>query len=76
MTNPFLDPPAPAAPSNEPVRVIETIPVKATSTVSQEAVATEKIPVVEHLSIAPELAHGGMGHVHRAFDRISSARSR
>ncbi|MGH7280863.1 MAG: protein kinase domain-containing protein [Polyangiaceae bacterium] len=63
MTNPFLEPEAP------PVHVIESIPVRGTQNLSPQAIASERIPTPEHLVIAPELARGGMGHVHPATDR-------
>ena len=63
MTNPFLEPQV------EPVRVIEAIPVSGTQTLSPQTIAAEKIPTPAHLVISPELARGGMGHVHPAADR-------
>ena len=62
MSNPFL------APQAEPVRVIESIPVTATSDLSPQTVAAENIPTPAHLVIYRELARGGMGHVHPAAD--------
>jgi serine/threonine-protein kinase len=68
--NPFLDPPgARPEPQVESVRVIESIPIRAKSDLSPEIVASEKIPSPPHLSVSPELAEGGMGHVHPALDR-------
>src|SRR5207253_938601 len=52
-----------------PVRVVEKIPVDATSELSPATAAAEKIPTPAHLSVAPALARGGMGHVHPAVDR-------
>ncbi len=64
MGNPFLEP------TVEPVRVIESIPVKGGSTtLSPEMIASEKIPTPAHLLVGAELARGGMGHVHPATDR-------
>ncbi len=63
MANPFLDDDVP------PVRVIEAIPVDGTSPLRPEEIAREKIPTPAHLVIGPELARGGMGHVHPATDR-------
>ncbi|HEY8078430.1 MAG TPA: protein kinase, partial [Labilithrix sp.] len=56
-------PPAP------PVRVIEQIPVPATAKLTPQQIANEKIPSPPHLTVGPELARGGMGHVHPATDR-------
>ncbi len=55
-------------PQVEPVRVHETIPVSATSDLSPQMIAAEKIPTPPHLVIYRELARGGMGHVHPAAD--------
>ena len=63
MTNPFLEP------AVEPVRVIEAIPVNGKQPLSPQEIASEKIPTPPHLLISPELARGGMGHVHPAADR-------
>lgn len=63
MTNPFLEPQA------EPVRVIEAIPVAGKQALSPQTIAAEQIPTPAHLLISPELARGGMGHVHPAADR-------
>lgn len=62
--NPFL-----SVPYVEPVRVIETIPVHGESPLGPAEVAAEKIPTPPHLLVGPELARGGMGHVHPATDR-------
>ncbi len=62
MSNPFKDA------SIESVRVIETIPVAATSNLPASVVAAENIPTPPHLVISRELARGGMGHVHPAMD--------
>ncbi|MDB4945030.1 MAG: hypothetical protein JWP97_4564 [Labilithrix sp.] len=62
MKNPFLEPPG------EPVHVIETIPVLATTDVPAEVMRAEQIPTPPHLVIYRELARGGMGHVHPAAD--------
>jgi len=56
-------PPAP------PVRVIERIPVPAPAQLTPQQIANEKIPSPPHLTVGPELARGGMGHVHPATDR-------
>jgi serine/threonine-protein kinase len=53
----------------EPVRVIENIPVDVAAQLPAKQVATEKIPAPPHLVIGKELARGGMGHVHPAVDR-------
>jgi tRNA A-37 threonylcarbamoyl transferase component Bud32 len=53
----------------ETVRVIEQIPVAASSNLSPEVIAAEKIPTPPHLVVSRELARGGMGHVHPAMDR-------
>ncbi|MEO8876520.1 MAG: protein kinase [Polyangiaceae bacterium] len=66
MTNPFLEPLQSQA---EPVRVIEAIPVNGKQLLSAQEIASEKIPTPAHLLISPELARGGMGHVHPAADR-------
>jgi eukaryotic-like serine/threonine-protein kinase len=58
----------PADPQLEPVRVIESIPVSATSDLPPQVIAAEKIPTPAHLVIYRELARGGMGHVHPAAD--------
>ncbi len=63
MSNPFLEAQA------EPVRVIESIPVAGAARLSPETVATELIPTPVHLVVSPEVARGGMGHVHPATDR-------
>jgi serine/threonine-protein kinase len=63
VSNPFLEP------DSSPVRVIEAVPVAASSDVSADQVKAEKIPTPPHLAVQRELAHGGMGHVHPAFDR-------
>jgi serine/threonine-protein kinase len=63
VSNPFLPPRA------ETVRVIEQIPVAASSNLSPEVIAAEKMPTPPHLVISRELARGGMGHVHPAMDR-------
>jgi serine/threonine-protein kinase len=55
-------------PSATPVRVIESIPVAATSDLSPQTVASEQIPTPPHLVVSRELARGGMGHVHPAAD--------
>jgi serine/threonine-protein kinase len=52
-----------------PVQVIEQIPVAGTSKLSAKQIAAEKIPSPPHLLVEPELARGGMGHVHPATDR-------
>jgi serine/threonine-protein kinase len=63
VTNPLLDPHV------ETVRVIESIPVDAPSTLSPKLIASEGIPTPAHLVLEKELARGAMGHVHPAFDR-------
>jgi serine/threonine-protein kinase len=63
MSNPFLEP------AVDPVRVIEAIPVSGKQPLSPQEIASEKIPTPPHLLISPELARGGMGHVHPAADR-------
>jgi len=69
VTNPFLEPAVVETPEAEPVRVVEHIPVAGPPGLSAAAVAAENIPSVPHLSVLGELAAGGMGHVHPAFDR-------
>jgi serine/threonine-protein kinase len=51
------------------VRVIESIPVAGTSTLSPHVIAHDQIPTPAHLILAGELARGAMGHVHPAVDR-------
>jgi serine/threonine-protein kinase len=58
----------PAHASGETVRVIESIPVVATSNLPAAVIAAENIPTPPHLVISRELARGGMGHVHPAMD--------
>lgn len=73
MPNPFMEPiepEAPAAPVVEPVRVIESIPVRGGETnLTPQTIAHERIPTPDHLLLGAELARGGMGHVHPATDR-------
>jgi hypothetical protein len=52
VSNPFLPPRA------ETVRVIEQIPVAASSNLSPEVIAAEKMPTPPHLVISRELARG------------------
>jgi serine/threonine-protein kinase len=63
VSNPFKDARV------ETVRVIESIPVDATSDLPAAVMAAEHIPTPPHLVISRELARGGMGHVHPAMDR-------
>ena len=65
MSNPLS---TPAHASVETVRVIESIPVVATSNLPAAVIAAENIPTPPHLVISRELARGGMGHVHPAMD--------
>jgi eukaryotic-like serine/threonine-protein kinase len=68
MSNPFLDPDELVlTPKVEPVRVIETIPIAHENHIGEEA--RESIPSPTNLSVLPELARGGMGHIHPAVDR-------
>jgi serine/threonine-protein kinase len=48
---------------------MEAIPASGTSRLTAEQIAAEKIPTPSHLLLGPELARGGMGHVHPAVDR-------
>jgi hypothetical protein len=64
MSNPQVPDPLPSV-----VRVVEAIPVAATTRLAADQVAAEKIPSPPHLVLGRELAHGGMGHVHPAVDR-------
>jgi serine/threonine-protein kinase len=64
MTNPQTPEPKAAA-----VRVVESIPVAASSRLADDEIAAEKIPAPPHLVLDRELARGGMGHVHPAADR-------
>jgi len=62
--------PSVTEPQAEPVRVIETIPVRVGATaLTPEAISQEKIPTPDHLVLGQALARGGMGHVHPATDR-------
>ncbi|MFO0727958.1 MAG: protein kinase [Myxococcota bacterium] len=62
--------PSNAAPGNETVHVIESIPVSGGATsLTPQQIAQEKIPTPAHLLVGRELAAGGMGHVHPATDR-------
>lgn len=56
-------------PGNEPVYVIESIPVAGGHAVSPDQIKKDGIPTPAHLRIAPELGAGAMGHVHPALDR-------
>jgi hypothetical protein len=69
MANPFLDDAAGSEPALPPVYVVEQIPVPIAPALHPEHMQRELIPSPPHLSVAPELAHGGMGHVHPATDR-------
>jgi hypothetical protein len=52
-----------------PVFVNESIPVGDDHGVGQEDVPGDGIPAPPHLRIFPEIARGGMGHIHPATDR-------
>src|SRR6187402_1885454 len=52
-----------------PVSVIESIPVAGDHNVSAKEIASEGIPVPEHLQLHPELGRGGMRRIHPATDR-------
>lgn len=54
---------------NEPVYVIEAIPVGGANEVSPLEIRTEGIPTPPHLRVYNELARGGMGRIHPATDR-------
>jgi CRP-like cAMP-binding protein/tRNA A-37 threonylcarbamoyl transferase component Bud32 len=56
-------------PTAETVRVVESIPVAATTELSARLIANEQIPTPEHLCLSKEIARGAMGHVHPALDR-------
>jgi eukaryotic-like serine/threonine-protein kinase len=68
MSNPFLEPDELAlAPEVEPVRVIETIPIAHQNRIDDDE--RDSIPSPANLSVLPEIARGGMGHIHPAVDR-------
>ena len=69
MTNPFLEPAPSGPPVLEPVRVVEKIPVAGPAGLPPAVIASENIPSPPHLTVSGELAQGGMGHIHPAFDR-------
>ena len=56
-------------PEAQPVYVFESIPYAWEHQISQEVMDAEGIPTPEHLCILPEMARGGMGHIHGALDR-------
>jgi serine/threonine-protein kinase len=53
----------------EPVYVIESIPVAGEHSVTAAEIARDGIPTPPHLRIGKELGRGAMGHVHPAVDR-------
>lgn len=53
----------------DPVYVIESIPAGGDHKIPARLIAEEMIPTPVHLRLYPEIARGGMGHVHPATDR-------
>ena len=52
-----------------PVYVIESIPVGGANEISTQEIKSEGIPTPPHLRLYPELGRGGMGRIHPATDR-------